>query len=47
MIENNIFRLDWDTGCMDVKIDAFFIGSTVAQIKKLCKLVRRHTLHGN
>ena len=43
MIENNIFRLDWDTGCMDVKIDAFFIGSTVAQIKKLCKLVRRHS----
>lgn len=43
MIEANTFRIEWDTGEVNVQIDSFFIEASVARIKKLCKLARQYS----
>lgn len=37
------FRIEWDTGYIEVRVDDFFIEASVPRIKKLCKLARQYS----
>ena len=41
-MDENIFRIDWGTGKADLKISAFFTSAKAVQLKKFCKLAKRH-----
>lgn len=38
----DIFRVEWDTGCIETLVGTFFVEASVPRIKKLFKLARGH-----
>lgn len=43
MVRDGFFRIEWDTGEMNVNIASFFIEANAPRIKKLCKLARQYS----